>query len=337
MTRRRLTRRQRERIEQAQKQRRLRALQRAVRRTVKLNQSDLGPEQSGLVIANHGPALIVESQHGTLSRCTVRQNLGALVCGDRIIWQASGMGEGVVIAREERRSLLTRPDYSGHLKPIAANLDQVVVVMASYPELNEFLIDRYLVAVAAIQVTPLLVLNKIDMLDKKALAALKARLLTYARIGYPLLFASTRSDHGLDALRSRLKNCTSILVGQSGVGKSSLIQALLPDREIRIQALSRATGRGTHTTTTATLYHLPDGGDLIDSPGVRSFELGILEPGDVERGFVEFTPLLKQCRFSDCTHTVEPGCALLAAVARKEIDPRRLMSYQQIKNSLRTA
>ncbi len=336
MTRRRLTLRQRDRIEQAQEQRRLRAVQRAVHRTTKLNQSDLGQEQPGLVIANHGSTLIVEDRHGALYRCAVRQNLGFLVCGDRIIWQASCMGEGVVIAREERRSLLTRPDYISRLKPIAANLDQVAVVMASYPQLNEFLIDRYLVAIAAIQVTPLLVLNKIDTLDKQALAALKARLSTYTRIGYPLLFASTRSDHGLDALRSRLKGCTSILVGQSGVGKSSLIQALLPDREIRIQALSQATGRGTHTTTTATLYHLPDDGDLIDSPGVRSFELGTLEPGDVERGFVELTHLLKQCRFSDCTHTVEPGCALLAAVTRKEIDPRRLMSYQQIKNSLRT-
>jgi ribosome biogenesis GTPase len=337
MTRRRLTRRQWERIKQAQEQRRLRAVPHAVHRTVTPNQSDLGPEQPGLVIANHGPALIVEDQYGALYRCAVRQNLGTLVCGDRIIWQASCVEEGVVIAREERRALLTRPNYSGRLKPLAANLDQVALVMASYPELNEFLIDRYLVAIAAIRVTPLLVLNKVDILDREALAALKVRLSTYTRIGYSLLLASTRLDHGLDALRNRFKDRTSILVGQSGVGKSSLVQALLPDQEIRIQGLSQATGRGTHTTTTATLYHLPSGGDLIDSPGVRSFALGTLELRDVEQGFVELTDLLKQCRFSDCTHTVETGCALLAAVARKEIDPRRLMSYQQIKNSLRTA
>ncbi len=334
MARRYLTQRQREQIQQTREQRRQKAAERIARQVETLSGSSLGTEQTGLVIANHGPALIVENQQGRLYRCTVRQHLGILVCGDRVIWQASGPDEGVVITVKERRSLLGRPGYSGRLKPLAANVDQVAVVVAPQPALQEYLIDCYLVAIAAMGVDPLLVVNKTDLLDAAGMTALAARLDTYRRIGYPLLLASIRTAHGLAALRDRLKGRTGILVGQSGVGKSSLIKALLPHRDIRIRALSEATGHGTHVTTTTTLYHLPDGGTLIDSPGVRSFALGALPPAEVEQGFVEFAPYRGRCKFSDCSHTVEPGCALLAAVERGDIDPRRLQSYHQIKNAL---
>lgn len=335
MAKRRLSRQQIERIKLLHEQRREKAARRAARHAEDvLHEDGLGPEQSGLVIANFGATLIVEDATGALHRCALRQNLGTAVCGDRVVLQMIASGEGVVIAIEPHHSLLTRPDYSGKLKPVAANLDQVAVVCAPRPELNEFLIDRYLVAIATINVTPLLVLNKIDLLDPAARTAMEARLDVYRRIGYPVLYASTRSEHGLDELRTWLKERTSILVGQSGVGKSSLIKMLLPDREIRIQALSQATGFGTHTTTTSTLYHLPDGGDLIDSPGVRSFELGELQRLDLERGFVELEPFLGRCKFSNCTHRSEPGCAVLAALARGDIDPRRLASFQQLRESL---
>ena len=335
MSGRRLNRRQIERIRQLHEKRRQKAARRSSQHAEELlGQSSLGSEQTGLVIANYGPTLIVEDDNGGLQRCALRQNLGAAVCGDRVVWQASGEGEGVVTAIEVRRSLLSRPDYSNRLKPVAANLDQVAVVVAPRPALNEYLIDRYLIAVTTIDVTALLVLNKIDILDADELAELAARLATYRRIGYPLLYASTRAAHGLDALREHLKQRTSILVGQSGVGKSSLIKALLPDREIRIQALSQATGHGTHTTTTSTLYHLPNGGDLIDSPGVRSFDLGKLEPAALERGFIEFVPYLGQCKFSNCSHRTEPECAIVAAVNQGKIDERRLQSYHQIRESL---
>ncbi|MFO1430724.1 MAG: small ribosomal subunit biogenesis GTPase RsgA [Candidatus Competibacteraceae bacterium] len=335
MARRHLTERQREQIRRTQEQRWRRAAERAARQVDALDSSGLGAEQPGLVVANYGPALIVESSPGRWYRCAVRQHLGTLVCGDRVLWQQAGTGEGVVIALEERRSLLSRPDYSGRPRPIAANLDQLAVVIAPQPPPQDFMIDSYLVAGAGIGVEPLLVINKIDLLDAAAVAEWEARLAPYHRIGYPLLFASTRTAHGLDALRDHLKGRTSILVGQSGVGKSSLIKALLPDLDIRIQALSAATGLGTHATSTATLYHLPDGGDLIDSPGVRGFTLGTLDPAVLEQGFVEFRPYLGQCRFFDCSHTVEPGCALLAAVERGDIDPRRLQSYHQLKRRLR--
>jgi len=327
---RRLTQRQRERIGRSQERRR----ELAGRGAETLDGAGLGPEQTGLVITHHGQTLIVEDGKGQLQRCAARQNMGRLACGDRVVWQASSTGDGVVVAVGERRSLLTRPDYNGQPRPIAANLDAVAVVLAPAPEPSEYLIDRYLIAIAASGVQGLLVLNKIDLLDKAALAVLIERMEPYRRIGYPLLLASSHTAHGLDELRAWLAGRTSLLVGQSGVGKSSLIKALLPDREVRIQAVSTATGHGTHTTSASTLYHLPDGGDLVDTPGVRSFELGEVSLNDLERGFPELAPHLGRCRFSDCRHQVEPGCALREAVARGDIAPRRLDSYRQLRATL---
>lgn len=294
----------------------------------------IGSAVTGLVISHQGRTLIVEDAAGRLYCCTARQNLGRLACGDRVVWQASETGDGVVVAVNERRSLLSRPDYSGRPRPLAANVDSVAVVLALTPEPSEYLIDRYLVAIAAIGARGMLVLNKVDLLDHSALSALAERLAPYQRIGYQVLHASTRTSHGLDELRSWLQGCTSLLVGQSGVGKSSLVKALLPDREIRIQAVSAATGHGTHTTSASTLYHLPDGGDLIDTPGVRSFELDALSAGDLERGFPELEPYLGRCRFSDCRHEIEPDCALRQAVACGAIAPRRLDSYLQLHSTL---
>jgi ribosome biogenesis GTPase len=328
---RRLSERQQARIARQQEQRRARA-----GCADAITEAGLGPEQTGLVITNHGASAIVEDAQGRLYRCAVRQNLGRLACGDRVVWQVADpvAATGVVVAVNARRSLLTRPDYHGQPRPVAANLDAVAVVLAPEPEPSEYLIDRYLVAIAAIGVQSLLVLNKIDLLSEAALAALQARFAPYRRIGSPLLLASSRSAHGLDTLRDWLRDRGSLLVGQSGVGKSSLIQALLPDRAIRIQALSAATGHGTHTTSSSTLYHLPGGGDLIDTPGVRSFELGEVGPSDLARGFPELAPYLGQCRFSDCRHQSEPDCALRAALDRGEIAPRRLASYLELRAML---
>ncbi len=334
MTNRRLTQRQRARIQRQQDHRRERADGPSAPVP---DEVGLGPEQTGLVIANYGQALIVEDGEGCLRRCAVRQNLGRLACGDRVVWQPSSVEKGVVVALVERRSLLTRPDYRGQPRPVAANLDEVAVVLAPEPEPSEYLLDRYLVAIAAIGVRGLLVLNKVDLLDTPARTALLERLEPYRRIGYPLLLASNRAARGLDELRAWLGGRVSLLVGQSGVGKSSLVKALLPEREIRIQAISQATGHGAHTTTTSTLYHLPDGGDLIDTPGVRSFELGEIGPGALDRGFPELAPHLGRCRFSDCRHQGEPGCELAAALARGEIVPRRLDSYLKLRAELAAA
>ena len=329
---RRLTQRQQEQILRIQERRRERAGQRLELE----DDAGLGPGQTGLVIAHHGRTLVVEDEAGRLYRCAARQNLGRLACGDQIVWQMSGTEEGVIVAVGERRSLLTRLDYHGQPRPVAANLDTVAVVLAPEPEPSESLIDRYLVAIAMIGVRGLLVLNKLDLLDTSMLAAFRERLEPYRRIGYPLLLASSHTAQGLDDLRHWLRGHVSLLAGQSGVGKSSLIQALLPDREIRIRAVSETTGHGAHTTSGSTLYHLPDGGDLIDTPGVRSFELGEIRLNDLDRGFTDIAPYLSRCRFSDCRHDAEPGCALREAVASGEIAPRRLDSYRQLRATLET-
>lgn len=328
MSRRRLSHQQLRRIHAAQDQRRER-LARQTQRTLETTEL-LGHPQQGLVIANFGTTLVVEDHQGVLHRCVSRQNLDPPVCGDRVVWQSTQAAEGVVTALEPRQSLLTRPDYSGRIKSVAANLDTVVVVFAPAPPLNEFLIDRYLVVIHAMGVRPILLLNKCDLLTGGERDVFLARLQSYRDIGYPLVTASTREANGLSDLYALLQGGTAILVGQSGVGKSSLIKALLPDREVRIQALSQATGKGTHTTTTSTLYHLPEGGDLIDSPGVRSFELADLQRDQLDAGFPEFARHREQCRFANCSHGAEPGCGVQAAVDRGEVDARRLQSYRQL-------
>lgn len=332
---RKLSRQQIERIRELHENRRQRAHDKAARVAEQLLEGELGVAEAGSVVTHHGATLIVEDADGALIRCVARQNLGALCCGDRVLWQRGRDGGGVVVTVEPRRSLLSRPDYSGRLKPVAANIDQVLVVIAPQPDFNEFLIDRYLAAIELIgNVEAGIIINKIDLLDATSRADVDARLATYARIGYTLLPASTRTAQGLAALRERLATRTSILVGQSGVGKSSLINALLPEREILTQALSAATGHGQHTTTATTRYPLRDGGYLIDSPGVRSFELGEIDSSDLDRGFREFAAWLGHCRFSDCSHTVEPGCALLAAIERGELDARRLSAYRQLRAAI---
>lgn len=334
MAKRQLSTQQRRRIRALQQQRVERATKRAEHQVDKLTASGLGAEQPGRVVVNYGTVLIIESEDGTTHRCTARRNLGTIVCGDRVIWQAGGDGEGVVTARLPREGCLERPDPRGEPRPVAANLDRLVIVVAAAPDFSESMIDRYLIAAEQTGIPADLLLNKIDLFDDETRAAADARLAGYADIGYPLFHASTETAHGLDELRAELSGHTSLLVGQSGVGKSSLINALNPGRDIRVGALSAASGLGTHTTTATILYHLDDGGHLVDSPGVWEFAPQVSARDELERGFREFQPHLGSCRFSDCRHLVEPGCAIVAAVAAGDIAPRRLASYRALLETL---
>jgi ribosome biogenesis GTPase len=196
------------------------------------------------------------------------------------------------------------------------------------------MLDRYLVAAELIGASPLIVVNKSDLLDAGGRELLQQRLAVYPTIGYPLVFTSNRHVAGLHELHSHLANHTSILVGQSGVGKSSLVQTLLPDLEIRTGSLSEVTGLGRHTTTVAMLYHVPGGGDLIDSPGVRDFTLNKVAPELLENGFPEFVPYRGQCRFHNCRHASEPGCAIHNAVRDGTVDPRRLANYRELVSAM---
>jgi ribosome biogenesis GTPase len=286
--------------------------------------------QPGLVLAHFGQASLVEAESGEVFRCATRKNLPRTACGDRVLWQASNPREGVITQVLDRKTTLVRPDSHNRIRPVAANLDQIVVVIACKPSFEYGMLDRYLLAAELIGATPKVVVNKSDLLDAESRAKLEQRLGSYEKIGYSLLFISTRSTDGLKDLHRQLKSHTSILVGQSGVGKSSLVQALLPDLDIRTGALSRMTGLGRHTTTVTTLYHLPDGGDLIDSPGVRDFNLSPVPVDQLAQGFREFRPYLGHCRFHNCRHVSEPGCAIQDAARRGAITPRRLVSYNEL-------
>jgi ribosome biogenesis GTPase len=297
----------------------------------------LAPER-GRVLSRFGQHADIEDSAGNISRCNLRRTISSVVTGDYVLWrkarQQSGGAEGVVEAVEDRHSVLLRPDFYDGLKPVAANIDLMIIVSAILPSLSLNIIDRYLVAAEITQIKPLLVINKTDLLNSEQLAELEQQMQLYQRIGYPFILASTKTGAGLDQIRRQLGNGTSIFVGQSGVGKSSLMNSLMPELNITTRQVSDISGLGQHTTTVSRLYHLPDGGDLIDSPGIREFALWHLTPEQVTQGFTEFTPWLGRCKFRDCKHISDPGCAVQHAVQEGEISAARYDSYLKILTSM---
>ncbi|OED48121.1 ribosome biogenesis GTPase RsgA [Endozoicomonas sp. (ex Bugula neritina AB1)] len=333
MSKRKLTRRQNWRIQKIQDERIARAHKRESKIVNELQGVDLGTEQQGLVVAHYGATLDIETfdKPGEPRRCHLRRNLPPLVTGDKVIWRPSMKDDtGVVVALDERSNLLTRPDNHGRIKPVAANIDYIVLVIAPVPMPHRNLIDRYLIAAETVGIEPVLLLNKIDLLDDEGMELMIDMLSVYQGIGYRVLTASTRSDHGLDELKEMLDQHTSVFVGQSGVGKSSLVNVLLPGIDTQVGGLSETTGKGMHTTTAAKLFHFPAGGTLIDSPGIREFGLWHISPEEVIQGFREFRPFLGYCKFRDCNHEQEPGCAIHKALEDGDITEERLFNYRQI-------
>lgn len=293
----------------------------------------LSAGKRGLVVAHYGDQIDLETADKKLIRCNIRQNLPTLVVGDYVFFEAVDATDesGVVTGLEPRHSTMLRRDKQGREKIIAANVDQIFIVLAPEPIRSEQLIDRYLIMTTLQDIPAGLVVNKIDLWTDDALVDKHEELFRFKRLGYPLLYVSTQEVHGFEELKAALKDKTTVFVGLSGVGKSSIIQILLPDTNLDVGALSTQGKQGQHTTTTARLYHLPEGGFVIDSPGVREFALEGLTPTEIERGFIEIYHYAGECKFRDCQHEEEPQCAVLAALDAGQIDPRRFRAFKQTR------
>jgi ribosome biogenesis GTPase len=298
-----------------------------------LSVPELHPEKP-VVVEGEPEPFWKEIEMGSVWRCHTRTNLELLVTGDRVKWQADpNTGLGIITAIHPRKSLLTRPDRYHKVKPVAANISLIVIVFAPLPEPAPGLIDRYLVACADAEIPALLVLNKSDLLKENdpILELLKE----YENLGYEVM--QTQSDGDLTELSARLNDETVAFVGQSGVGKSTLINAIVPDAAQKTNVISENSALGQHTTTSTRLISFGDGAALIDSPGIREFGLWHLTLDKVQTGFPEIENLLGHCQFRNCTHKHEKQCALRQAADSGEILPRRLDSYLRLIDEITEA
>jgi len=278
----------------------------------------------GQIIAAYGRRYLVETADGSLLDCVTRGKRGDFACGDRVNVAHSSAGQAVIEALIPRSTLLYRSDHVRG-KLVAANVTRIVIVVAPVPTFYEDLVNRCLAAAEHGGISVLIALNKADL--PQAPAALQA-LEPYRKLGYDVVTLSAKRD--LSPLVPHLQGHTSVLVGQSGMGKSTIINALLPDASLRVAEVSSALDSGRHTTTHAHLYHLGGGANVIDSPGLQEFGLHHLDQAALEHAFIEFRPHLGQCRFRNCRHVAEPGCALAAACERGEISGKRLESYREL-------
>lgn len=299
---------------------------------------NLGPTEKAVVISRFGQHADIETTDCEVLRCNIRRTVGGLVCGDEVFFRRAKVSDGdlagVIEAIEERRSQLTRPDFYDGVKVVAANIDQILMVSAILPEFTPQIIDRYLVACEDMGIEPILVLNKIDLIDDEGLEFINEILDIYRALDYKVHLVSTKTGEGIDALKQILVGKNNIFVGQSGVGKSTLVNTVLPDADILTKEVSENSGLGQHTTTVSRLHHLPSGGNLIDSPGIREFGLWHLDVERVTWCFKEFREFIGGCRFRDCKHLNDPGCILVEAVEEGKITELRFDSYHRILESM---
>ncbi len=294
----------------------------------------LGDSQAGIVVTRYSAHADVEAENGEVLRCNLRRTLSGLVVGDKVVWrkgnrQLQGVS-GVIEAVHPRKNAIARPDYYDGLKVIAANIDQIIIVSAVVPALSLNIIDRYLVICETAGIPAVIVLNKADMLSDAQRREVQAQLDIYRNIGYQTMMLSAASGENMQKLTALLARGASVLVGQSGVGKSSLINRILPESDVPTGEVSEISGLGQHTTTSSHLYHLPQGGALIDSPGIREFGLWHLDREQITKGYREFQYFLGTCKFRDCKHGDDPGCALREAVRQGKIHPLRFENYHRL-------
>lgn len=273
---------------------------------------------SGTVLAAFGRQYKVRLEDGSLLLCYPRAKKSEVACGDRVELLKSSADQGVIERIQPRKSLFYRADQWKE-KLIAANVSQVVIVVATEPGFSDDLVSRCLCAAEAQEIRSLVVLNKCDLPEQLDIA--RALLAPIKAAGFEVMELSAMQD--VSALRERLAGELNLFVGQSGMGKSTLTNALIPEADARTREISEVLDSGKHTTTHARLYDLPGGGSLIDSPGLQTFGLAHLERWQIEAGFPEIRARLGQCRFRDCRHLKEPDCAILQALESGQFHPRR--------------
>jgi ribosome biogenesis GTPase len=286
----------------------------------------------GLVLSHLGQGIAVETD-GKIYLCQTRRRLDTVAVGDKVLWMQSAPDQGRIEEILPRRSLLARPSRNDKVRPVAANIDTVFVVFAIEPYCDFLLIDQYLAVCENHNINAALVFNKVDLGQSDAI---EQELLDYQKLGYPLYRVSTQipGHEGLEELKQALKGQVSIFAGQSGVGKSSLTNTLIPDKELKTNTISATTKHGRHTTTAATLYHMDQGGDLIDSPGVAIFGLAGLNEQQLAYGYREFQPLTDNCQFNDCRHVNDKGCAVRAAAENGEISMKRYQRFLKLREKM---
>jgi ribosome biogenesis GTPase len=278
--------------------------------------------KEGLVIAHLGQGIAVEHENKIIL-CQPLRRLETVAVGDKVLWSPTAPDQGRIESILPRRSLLARPARNNKIRPVAANIDTVFVVIAVEPYCDFLLIDQYLAVCENSEINVALILNKIDLDQSEAI---EQELITYQSLGYQVHSVSTKTGFGLTELKLALQDQVSVLTGQSGVGKSSITNALVPDKNLRTNTVSETTKHGRHTTTAATLYHIDNGGDLIDSPGVAIFGLADLNRQQLAQGSREFQPLSGNCQFKDCRHRHDKGCAVRAAA---ENSNKAMARYQR--------
>lgn len=291
--------------------------------------------QRGRVLSVFGLTSLVQAEDGQVLHCSVRRLLKTLntdqryivAAGDRIWFRPEQSGEGVIERVEPRRGMLCRTS-KGRRHVIVTNVDQLIIVTScAEPHLKPNLIDRFLVTAEKFHIRPIICVNKIDLVDAADLQPLAG---VFGQMGYEVVMVSAKTGFGVERLRALVRGKESVVAGQSGVGKSSLLNAIEPQLDLRVREVSAENQKGKHTTTTAQLIPLAAGGFLVDTPGIRQFQLWDVIPEEVAGYFRDLRPYVNNCRFDDCTHLHEADCAVKDAVADGKLDARRYESYCQI-------
>jgi len=279
----------------------------------------------GQIVAAFGRQYLVEIANGKVLSCVLRGKKSGAVCGDQVQVKHTTVGQGVIETISPRNTLIYRSNTI-RKKLIAANITQIIIVISAVPSFDEDLVNRCLVTAENQNIKALIILNKTDLINPTR--AVLPKLSLYQKIGYTLLQLSAEKD--ITPLLPYLQGHLNVLVGQSGMGKSTLINALIPDADRATAKISNTLDSGRHTTTHAQLYHLDKNTHIIDSPGIQEFGLHHISNTDLAWGFIEFHPYIGRCKFSDCLHINEPNCALGRAVQENKIDPRRLGFYRRL-------